>query len=150
MKTKLLVSACLFGENCKYNGTNNKNEDVIALRDKFDIVPVCPECFGELPIPREPAELIADAVVTKSGADVTKQFVDGAEKTLYIAKECNASVALLKENSPSCGCGKIYDGTFSKKLIDGNGITADLLIKNDIQVFGESRINKLVELYCFD
>lgn len=150
MKTKLLVSACLLGENCKYNGTNNKNENVLALLEKFDFVPVCPECFGELPIPREPAERNADLVITKSGADVTKQFLDGAEKTLYIAKECNAPAALLKENSPSCGCGKIYDGTFSKVLKHGNGVTADLLLENDIQVFGESQISKLLELYYYD
>lgn len=144
---KLLVSACLLGENCKYNGSNNMNKDVIALRDKFEFIPVCPEHFGGLTAPREPAEIKNSRVVTKSGEDVTDAFADGAEKTLYIAQECNAPAALLKENSPSCGCGKVYDGTFSKKLICGNGITAQLLLDNYIQVFGENEIDKLTKLY---
>lgn len=150
MKTKILVSACLLGENCKYNGTNNKNEDVLALTDVFEIVPVCPECFGELPIPREPAEIVGDRVVSKEGVDVTDQFKMGADRALYVAKECNAPVALLKENSPSCGFGKIYDGTFSKRLVDGNGVTAQLLVDNDIQVFGESNVKKLIDLYGYN
>ncbi len=147
MKIKLLVSACLLGENCKYDGTNNINRDVIALGDVFELIPVCPECFGGLPTPREPAERTGDRVITKSGLDVTEEYFDGAEKTLYIAQECNAHAALLKENSPSCGCGRIYDGTFSKRLVSGNGVTAQLLIDNYIQVFGESSIDKLLELY---
>lgn len=144
---KLLVSACLLGENCKYNGTNNFNKDVAALGDKFELIPVCPECFGGLPTPREPAEIQGGRVVTKSGADVTDAFADGAEKTLYIAQECNAPCALLKENSPSCGCGNVYDGTFSKKLVCKNGVTAQLLLDNCIQVFGENNIDKLLKLY---
>lgn len=149
MKTKIIVSACLLGENCKYNGGNNKNANVLALADKFDIIPVCPEVFGGLEIPRPPSEIAGDRVVSNQGEDVTFQFNDGAEKTLYIAKEHNCPVALLKERSPSCGCGKIYDGSFSGTVVDGNGITAQLLLDNDIAVFGESQIKKLVDLYYF-
>ena len=147
MKTKVIVSACLLGENCKYNGGNNKNDEVIALNEHFDLVPVCPECFGGLPIPRVPSEIRNGRVYSKNGDDLTEQFVFGAEQTLYIAKECNAPCALLKENSPSCAFGKIYDGTFSGNKIDGNGITAQLLYDNEIQVFGESQIKRMLDLY---
>ncbi len=147
MKTKILVSACLLGENCKYSGGNNKNEAAIALAEYFELIPVCPECFGGLPIPREPSEIRNGRVYSKSGKDLTKAFVLGAENTLYIAREKNCPAALLKENSPSCGFGKIYDGSFSGKLTEGNGLTAELLSKNEIAVFGESRIDKLISLY---
>ena len=147
MKTKILVSACLLGENCKYSGGNNKNDEVIALADSFELIPVCPECFGGLTIPRLPSEIKGGRVYAKDGEDVTDAFVSGAEQTLYIAKETNAPCAVLKENSPSCGFGKIYDGTFSGNKIDGNGITAQLLFDNEIQIFGESQIKKMGYLY---
>lgn len=149
MKMKLLVSACLLGENCKYNGGNNFNEKVVALKEHFEIVPICPECFGGLPIPREPSEIVGERVVSKLGEDVTDEFLSGAEQTLYVAKETNCGIAVLKERSPSCGCGEIYDGSFSGKTILGNGITAQLLIDNEIQVFGESKIDKLLDLYAY-
>ena len=143
----ILVSACLLGENCKYNGNNNYNEDVLKLKKYFNIIPVCPEVFGGLPTPRTPSEIRGDRVVSKDGADVTAAFTDGAEKVLYIAREKNCPAALLKERSPSCGCGRIYDGSFTSNLVDGNGITAELLMKNDIRVFGEGQIDKLIQLY---
>ena len=149
MKTKVIVSACLLGENCKYSGGNNYNPDVACLADKFELIPVCPEVFGGLDTPRPPSEIVGDRVISKTGDDVTCQYHDGAEKTLYIARENNCPVALLKERCPSCGCSKIYDGTFSGTLVDGNGITAQLLLDNDIAVFGESNINKLIDLYYF-
>lgn len=147
MKTKIIVSACLLGENCKYNGSNNKCDDIIALAEKFEIIPVCPECFGGLPIPRVPSEIRDGRVYSKTGEDLTEAFLSGAEQTLYIAKEANAPCAVLKENSPSCGFGKIYDGTFSGNKIDGNGITAQLLYDNEIQIFGESQVKRLINLY---
>lgn len=143
---KILVSACLLGERCKYNGGDNKNEDVIKLAEKYTLVPVCPETFAGLPIPREPAEIRGGRVYNKSGEDITDAFADGAEKTLYIAEESGCRAAVLKERSPSCGFGKIYDGSFSGTLTDGNGVAADVLYKNGIVVFGESRLNKLEEL----
>ena len=147
MKTKIIVSACLLGENCKYNGSNNRNDDVIALAEEFELVPICPECFAGLSIPRVPSEILDTRVYSKNGEDLTDKFILGAEQALYIAKECNAPCALLKENSPSCGFGLIYDGTFTGKKISGNGITAQLFFDNDIQIFGESQINMLKNLY---
>lgn len=147
MKTKILVSACLLGENCKYNGSNNKNEEVIRLAEKFELVPICPECFGGLPIPRVPSELRNGRAYAKTGEDLTEFFNKGADHALYIAMEANAPAAVLKENSPSCGFGKIYDGTFTGNKINGNGITAELLSQNGIRIFGESSVNKLLQLY---
>ncbi len=144
-KPRLLVSACLLGENCKYNGGNNKNDAALELEKDFELIPVCPESFGGLPIPRVPCEIVGDRVLSKNGEDVTAEFHSGAEKTLYIAEEKNARLALLKERSPSCGCGRIYDGSFSGRLVEGNGVTADLLLKRGISVFGESEINKLLD-----
>lgn len=150
MKTRILVSACLLGENCKYSGGNNKNDKVIALGEKFELIPICPECFGGLPIPRVPSEIRDGCVYSKDGIDLTAQFRYGAEQSLYIAREKNCPAAVLKERSPSCGFGEIYDGTFSGTLVKGNGITAELLSENDIAVFGESRVDKLIELYYLD
>ncbi|MFR5874991.1 MAG: DUF523 domain-containing protein [Eubacterium sp.] len=150
MKTKILVSACLLGECCKYSGGNNKNDAVIGLSEYFELIPVCPECFGGLPVPREPSEIKNGRVYSKSGDDVTDNFISGAEQTLYIAKECNCPAAVLKERSPSCGFGEIYDGSFKGIICNGNGITADLLYKNDIQIFGEGNVKKLIDLYYFD
>ena len=147
MKTKIIVSACLLGENCKYNGTNNKNQDVIALTDKFDLIPVCPECFGGLPTPRTPCEIKDGRVISCDGEDLTEAFEEGAEHTLYIARENNCPAAVLKERSPSCGFGRIYDGTFSGTLCDSNGITANLLYNNSVAVFGENNLKKLLDLY---
>lgn len=148
-KPKLLVSACLLGENCKYNGGNNYTQEVADLKDKFELIPICPECFGGLPIPRVPNEIINGRTISKNGEDFTAEYEDGAEKSLYIANESYCCYAVLKERSPSCGFGKIYDGTFSGKLIDGNGITADLLDKNGIRIFGESKISKLLDEFDF-
>ena len=148
MKPKLLVSACLLGSDCKYNGGNNRNESVIGLQEYFELIPVCPECFGNLPIPRPPAEIQNGRVMTKDGRDVTEAFAVGAEHTLYIAKENNCPAAVLKERSPSCGFGEIYDGTFSGTLCSGNGLTAALLAEHEIAVFGESRLKKLLMLYA--
>lgn len=144
-KPRLLVSACLLGENCKYNGGNNKNDAVAALSEHFDIIPVCPECFGGLEIPREPNEIINGRVFSKSGREYTAEYNDGAEKTLYVAAEANAAYAVLKERSPSCGKGFVYDGSFSGALVKGNGITAQRLIDSGITVFGETEINKLLD-----
>lgn len=144
---RIIVSACLLGENCKYNGGNNYFADIELLKEHFEIVPVCPETFGGLQAPRSPSEIVGDRVVSKEGEDVTDEFVSGAEQTLYIAQEANCPLAVLKERSPSCGCGKIYDGTFTGTLCNGNGVAAQMLLDNDIQVFGESQIKKVIDLY---
>ncbi len=133
----ILVSACLAGENCKYNGGNNESKKVLKLMDKHTVICVCPEKLGGLSIPRPPAEIKDGRVKTKDGKDVTDEFFKGATEALKTAKKYNAEVAVLKANSPSCGCGKIYDGTFSKNLIDGNGIFAKMLLDENIKVLCE-------------
>lgn len=140
---KILVSACLLGENCKYSGGSNKNDKIIALGEKHKLIPICPECFAQLPIPRPPAEIIGGKVFNKLGEDITDKFKDGAEKALYVAEETGCQIAVLKERSPSCGFGEIYDGSFTGKTIRGNGITAQLLYDNGITIFGESSVDKI-------
>ena len=133
----ILVSACLLGINCKYNGKNNKNDKVIEyLKDKY-VIPICPEVFGGLPIPRIPSEIKDNNVINKDGKDVTKYFINGANKTLEIAKILNIKKALLKQKSPSCGSGKIYDGTFNNNIINDDGITTKILKDNNIEVITE-------------
>lgn len=108
------------------------------------MVPVCPEIFGGLATPRDPAEIIGNKVITKNGEDVTENYKRGAKEVLKLAKFYGCKLAILKERSPSCGYGKIYDGTFSGRLTDGNGVTAELLIEIGIRVIGESEIESLL------
>ena len=145
MREKLLISACLLGRNCKYNGGNNYTPLVEALKARYDLVPVCPECFGGLPIPHEPSERVGDKVLSKSGKDVTGPFQRGAEKTLAAAIQQGVTRAVLKERSPSCGCGSIYDGTFTGTVVPGNGVAAELLLSRGVVIYGESRIGELLE-----
>ncbi|MBR5428243.1 MAG: DUF523 domain-containing protein [Clostridia bacterium] len=142
MKT-LLVSACLLGCPCRYDGKSVPNEKVLALREKYHLVPVCPEQLGGLPTPREPSERVGSRVKTKSGADFTQQFEAGAAETLYIAQTLGAEGAILKAYSPSCGKGTIYDGTFSHTKIPGSGVTARLLLENGIAVYTEDETDQL-------
>ncbi len=134
---KVMVSACLLGDNVKYNGKNNKNDALLAFLKDKDVIKVCPECLGDLKVPRSPSEIQGNRVINKEGRDVTSNYLKGAEKTLKIAQNENIKVAILKKNSPSCGSQKIYDGTFSNNLIEGEGITAKLLKKNGIVVLDE-------------
>lgn len=139
---KILVSACLLGEKCKYSAMSNYNQNVVDfLRESgAEAVPVCPEVMGGLPTPRACAEIRDGRVVTKDGADVTAQFQKGAEKALRMARENHCRSAILKERSPSCGSGAVYDGTFTGTLKQGNGITARLLEQAGIRVLGENDI----------
>ena len=139
----ILISGCLLGLKCRYDGKEKKLPEIEKLIEVYNLIPVCPEQLGGLPTPRVPAERVNNKVVNQAGVDVTKEYQLGAEEALKIAKLYNCKKAILKEKSPSCGCGKIYDGTFSKNLIVGNGVTADLLLKNGIEIFGESKIDKL-------
>lgn len=134
---KILVSACLLGENCKYNGLNNKNEDVLRFLEDKEWVSVCPEVLGGLSTPRNPSEIAGEKVVQKDGTDVTAFFEKGAKKTCEIAEKFGAKLAILKAKSPSCGCGSVYDGTFTGKLISENGITAQKLLEMGIAVKNE-------------
>ena len=140
MKEKILVSACLFGLSCRYDGKEKPDERVIALKEKYELVPFCPEIYGGLETPRIPSERVDDKVIMKNGRDVTENYKRGAEGALYLCKTMGIKKAILKERSPSCGSGKIYDGSFSGTLKDGDGVTAELLKKNGIEVFGESEV----------
>lgn len=140
---KILVSACLLGASCRYDGKTVPNESVKALAEKHELIPFCPEIYGGLSTPRDPSEIIGDKVMSINGKDVTKQYNKGAREALMIAKMFGCTTAVLKEKSPSCGCGKIYDGTFSGTLKDGMGVTAKLLTENGIKVVGESRAKEL-------
>ncbi len=136
----ILVSACLLGVDCRYCGTGLHNEAVSKLRNNHNLIPVCPEQLGGLTTPRIPVELKGGKAIDKENNDVTKQFQKGAEEALKIARLLDCTTAILKSNSPSCGYGKIYDGTFEGILIDGNGITAAKLAENDIKVMTEKEI----------
>lgn len=132
-----ICSACLLGIKCRYDGKETKDKKVIDLSREEILLPVCPEQLGGLSTPREPAERRGKKVLTKSGKDVSENFEKGAEQVLKIAKRYGVKEAILKQRSPSCGCGQIYDGTFSGKIIDGDGVTAYLLKKNGIKVITE-------------
>ncbi len=128
------------GINCRYNGKEKPNNKILELLKKENLIPVCPEQLGGLPTPREPAERRGSKVLTKSGEEVTSNFEEGAKEVLKIAKIFNIKEAILKQRSPSCGCGMVYDGTFSNKLINGDGITTALLKKNGIRVVSEENL----------
>jgi len=145
VREKLLVSACLLGENCKYNGGNNYSPDVERLRERFELVSVCPEQLGGLPTPRVPSERVGERVLTRDGQDVTEAFRQGAERTLDIARAEGALRAVLQVRSPSCGCGMIYDGTFSGTLVPGKGVAAELLEKNGVKVYDRTRTGELLD-----
>lgn len=134
----ILVSACLTGLNCKYNGKNNYNEKIFNLVKEGKAIPICPETLGGLTTPRTPSEIKyingERRVITKEGIDVTKEYEKGAEEVLNLAKKLNVTKVILKDRSPACGKGEIYDGTFTGTLTTGNGILTDLLIKNNIEV----------------
>ena len=132
-----LVSACLVGINCKYDGGNNYNEKVLELVKTGKAIPVCPEQLGGLTTPRKPSEIVNDKVVMNNGEDVTSNFKRGAEEVLELCKKLNVTKVILKSGSPSCGCGTIYDGTFTGTKVPGNGITTSLLLKNGIEVITE-------------
>lgn len=131
---KYLVSACLCGVNCKYNGKNNLNEKCLELFKEGRAILVCPEQLGGLKTPRDPSEIKGNKVISIENQDVTIQFQRGAEETLKIAKMAGIRKAILKEGSPSCGSHFIYDGSFKGIKIEGEGITAALLRKNNIEV----------------
>ena len=138
----ILVSACLLGIGCRYSREIKADERVCKLLERKDVVmiPVCPEQLGGLPTPREPAERKDGGVWNKNGENVTEQFLYGAREALKLAKLYGCSQAILKERSPSCGSGKIYDGSFSGKMVDGDGVTAEFFKKHGIRVIGESQI----------
>jgi uncharacterized protein YbbK (DUF523 family) len=136
----IIVSACLAGIRCRYNGEASDCQKVIELVKQGRAIPVCPEHLGGLPTPREPAEQKNGKIFTISGKDVTSQFAKGAQETLRIAKLAKCDKAIFKSKSPSCGSGKVFDGTFSGRLVDGDGITTKILKENGIKVVTENDI----------
>lgn len=143
-----LVSSCLAGVNCRYNGSNTENKIIVELVKRGLAIPVCPEQLGGLPTPRACCEIVISEngqkkIISQDGQDVTKEYIEGAKKTLAIAKVIGIKKAILQSRSPSCGCGMIYDGNFQGKLIKGNGVTAELLLSNGIEVITENELDKL-------
>lgn len=141
----LLVSACLLGIGCKYSGGDNLCPALVSALQSggHTAVPVCPEVYGGLPTPRPPAERRGSRVVTEAGADVTAQYRKGAETALALYRLCGCQAAVLKANSPSCGCGCIYDGNFTHTRVPGDGVTAQLLKANGVPVFTEENFTDL-------
>lgn len=148
-KKRILISSCLLGIPCRYDGQSKSYSGIEKLTDRFELVPFCPECYGGLPTPRNPAEIQSYdgsiRVITNQGKDVTREYVSGAESALELCKQLNISLALLKAKSPSCGRDRVYDGTFSSNLKNGDGITAGLLQKNNIRVYTEMEIDTLIK-----
>ena len=140
----LLISACLLGVQCRYDGGSKPVMPTVALMEQYHLIPICPEQLGGLPTPRKPSERRGDRVVMNDGRDVTAEYHRGAEETLRLGRLYGCTAAVLKEKSPSCGCGRIYDGTFTGTLTDGDGVTAALLKENGIKVYGESELEKLL------
>jgi len=143
VKEKLLVSACFVSDGYKYDGTNNINDEILKLQDKYEFVLVCPEVYGGLNTPRKPSEGLNGKVFMNDGTDVTEEFKKGALKSLEKALNNGVKRALLKAKSPSCGYGKIYDGSFSHTVVDGNGVFVQLLLENNILVYTEEDISSL-------
>ena len=141
---KILISACLLGIPCRYDGKAKPQPWAEALAARHDLVPVCPEQLGGLPTPRAPSERRGDRVVMNTGADVTEQYRRGAACALRLYQLLGCKAAVLKERSPSCGCGAVYDGTFTGTLTDGDGVTAALLRAHGIRVLGESQVLELL------
>lgn len=146
MKKPLVISACLLGVSCRYDGDAKPLDRSVLdrLRERWELVPVCPEQLGGLETPRPPAERQGDRIVADTGRDVTAQYRRGAAQALYLAQLFGADTALLKQRSPSCGSGTIYDGSFSGALTAGSGVTAEAFAAAGITVFGESEVEKLL------
>lgn len=151
----IMVSACLCGVNCKYNGGNNNIKEIEKLLKNKKVIFVCPEQLGGLQTPRSPSEIVGGTgidvlnkcakVLNKEKVDLTRNFLKGAEEVLNLAKKVKPELIILKANSPSCGKGSIYDGSFSKKKIPGNGVTSELLIKNGFNVIDENEYLQLIK-----
>lgn len=145
--TNILVSACLLGIDCRYDGKNCYNEKVLELRKYANLIPICPEQMGGLTTPRLPAEIVGQNLINKEGIDVTSNYQKGASIALKIAKINDCKYALLKQKSPSCGKGLIYDGSFTGKVIEGDGNTTKLFKENGITCYSDEEIDELINLF---
>ena len=137
----ILVSACFLGLRCRYDGQSKPSETVLALREAHTLIPVCPEQLGGLATPRIPAERRGESFVNAAGADVTEAYRRGAEEAVKLAEALGCRVAVLKERSPACGCGEIYDGSFTRTLVPGDGAAAEALKRAGVTVVGESAVS---------
>ena len=140
----VLVSACLLGVNCRYDGKGQAIPRLEELLDACEVIPVCPEQLGGLPTPRTPSERVGAKVLARDGADVTDAFARGAAETLRLARLTGVRLALLKARSPSCGAGEIYDGSFTGRTVPGSGVAAQALIDAGVQVYNEGQIDPLL------
>lgn len=152
----ILISSCLLGFDCKYNGGNNENQKALELFEQTPVMSICPESLAQLPVPRPPAEIKEGTgkdvlegkakVIDKQGRDLTDDFIEGAYQALQQARMTGANVAVLKARSPSCGKGQIYSGDFAGELKDGDGVTTALFKRSGIEVYTEEEIDKVWEL----
>ena len=136
----ILISACLLGVACRYDGKEGRELDISQLRERYNFIPVCPEIYGGLPTPRTPSERVGERVLVRDGRDVTENYMRGAREAYRLCEKFNCKMAILKARSPSCGKGEIYDGSFEGRLIAGNGVTAEYLISRGIRVLCEDEI----------
>ena len=139
---KIAVSACLLGHNCKYSGGNNRSQKVLDYIEEHEVIPVCPEVTGGMSTPRVPVELKNGKAINRDGEDVTEFFLRGVEKTMEKLDGQNIDLAILQPRSPSCGCKQIYDGTFTKTLIDGKGMFAQALAEAGIPMMDGDDVPK--------
>ena len=140
---RVLISACLLGCRCRYDGESRRCPETEALLNRHTFFPVCPEQLGGLPTPRPPAERRGERFFTVDGGDVTEQYRRGAHEVLRLYRTLDCQAAVLKERSPACGHGLIYDGTFSGTLIPGDGAAAELLLRHGVPVLGETELSRL-------
>lgn len=143
---KIMVSACLLGENCKYNGGNNLHPELLRILSAHTVIPVCPEVLGGLPVPRIPAEIVEGIVMNREGQSVDAEFREGAGKALEMAKREKPDMIILQSRSPCCGMKEIYDGSFSGKLIPGHGVFAELAQEHGFPVVDVEDVLKDVSL----
>ena len=136
-RPRVLASACLLGVPCRYDGVSKPCPGAIALTERYELIPVCPEQLGGLPTPRPPAEIQESQVVNRLGQNVTEAYQKGAQEALALYRLLGCDAAILKARSPSCGCGQVYDGSFSGTLAPGYGVTASLLRAQGVPVFTE-------------
>ena len=137
---KIMVSACLLGENCKYNGGNNLSKKVMKFIEGHEVIPVCPEVMGGLPTPRVPSEIVNGVVTMTDGRNVDEEFRKGAQIGLDLAKKNNVDLVILQSRSPSCGVNTVYNGEFTNTKVNGSGITAGLFKKKGIKVITEKDV----------
>jgi len=144
-----LISSCLAGVRCRYDGSDNGDDEIIEFMKEGDCIIACPEVLGGLDTPRVPCEILnvdgEKHVVNREGKDLTEEFMDGAHRTLEICRAAGVTAAILKFRSPSCGFGRVYDGTFSGELVEGNGLAADLLHKNGIKIYSENNWKEILD-----